>query len=275
MSHHDDNGNSHDEEPRARHHMMAHGAGGHDDEEHEGAPEWLISFADLVMLIMGFFVILYALNATPPARAGADGDSDGEAAASVPFDRWAEFVWNTRKAFGNPIDLNTTDPELRKVVDWYYSEGPGRAMDEGEDGEQTEVHSPSKSGERSLMVDVKFGHDTDYLTDQARVSLSKLAKQVRGLPMKIEIHGHASSGEVGRDSEAGLALSFERAMTVGRALAEHGIEWRRMEFVAAGNNDPFNSHPVDSADDAPNRRVEVRVTNRAATDPVRTEPAVE
>ena len=58
-------------------------------------------------------------------------------------------------------------------------------------------------------------------------------------------------------------------------VAKGGGAAARMEFVAAGNNDPFNSHPVDSADDAPNRRVEVRVTNRAATDPVRTEPAVE
>ena len=93
--------------------------------------------------------------------------------------------------------------------------------------------------------------------------------------MKIEIHGHASSGEVGRDTEGGLALSFERAMTVGRALADDGIEWRRMEFVAAGDHDPFNSHPANSVDDAPNRRVEVRVTNRTATDPVRTEPPME
>ena len=82
-----------------------HGHGGFDDDEHEGAPEWLISFADLVMLIMGFFVILYALNATQPVRAGAEGESDGVDSANVPFDKWAEFVWNTRQAFGNPIDL--------------------------------------------------------------------------------------------------------------------------------------------------------------------------
>ena len=53
--------------------MMAHATGGGHDEEHEGAPEWLISFADMVMLIMGFFVILFALNMSPPAKAAACG----------------------------------------------------------------------------------------------------------------------------------------------------------------------------------------------------------
>lgn len=40
-----------------------HGGGAH--EEHEGAPEWLISFADNVALMMGFFVILLAMNMGP------------------------------------------------------------------------------------------------------------------------------------------------------------------------------------------------------------------
>ena len=266
MSGHDND--QHDEVP-AHVPFHQHG-GGHDDEEHDGAPEWLISFADMVMLIMGFFVILFALNATQPAKAGAEGDSDGDAAgATVPFDRWAEFVWNTRKAFGNPIDLNTTDPELRKVVDWYYSEGPGRAMDDGEPGDKEEVRSPHDTGEHSLMIDIKFAHQEDELTDEARSRLARLGRQVRGMPMIIEVHGHASTGEAGNQEQAGLELSFERSMEVARALAEAGVEWRRIKIVAAGDNSPLSAHPSDSTEDAPNRRVEVRVTNRNATEAVR------
>ena len=243
--------------------------GGHEEEEEAGAPEWLISFADMVMLLMGFFVILYALNASPPATAGAEGEGDGEAASSAAFDRWAEFVWNTRKAFGNPIDLNTTDPELRKVVDWYYSEGPGRAMDDGEPGDKEEVRSPHDTGEHSLMIDIKFAHQEDELTDESRSRLARLGRQVRGMPMIIEVHGHASTGEAGNQEQVGLELSFERSMEVARALAEAGVEWRRIKIVAAGSNSPVSAHPSDSTEDAPNRRVEVKVTNRNATQAVR------
>lgn len=264
---HSDGGDSHA-------HVGLHGGmgghGGH-DEEHEGAPEWLISFADMVMLIMGFFVILYALNASPPATAGAEGEGEGEAASSAAFDRWAEFVWNTRKAFGNPIDLDTTDPELKEIVDWYKSEGPGRADQEGEAGDHAETYSPRKSGAQSAMVELKFAHDSEGLSTSARDAITRIADQIRGLPTMIEIHGHASRAEASRDVQAGIDLSYRRALVVARELAERGIDWRRIQLVAAGDNDPIEGHPDGDADDAPNRRVDLRLTDRLAVDDIRTE----
>ena len=54
-----------------------HGApgGGHED-HHEGAPEWLISFADNVALMMGFFVILLAMNMKSPKTYEGIGGPD-------------------------------------------------------------------------------------------------------------------------------------------------------------------------------------------------------
>ena len=53
------------------------GGGGHEEEEEAGAPEWLISFADMVMLLMGFFVILFALNVQPKGgNPGGGGEVD-------------------------------------------------------------------------------------------------------------------------------------------------------------------------------------------------------
>lgn len=271
MSAYEDNDNQNKHAPSMGMHMH----GGHDDDEHDGAPEWLISFADLVMLIMGFFVILYALNATQPVRAGTEGESDGVASASVPFDKWAEFVWNTRQAFGNPIDVNTTDPELKKVVDWYYTDGPGRADDVGEEGDREEVKAPREATEQSIMIDLKFADGSDRLTDRAREALARLAEEMRGLPTKIDIHGHASQEETGRDVEHGLDLAYRRAKAVRRCLVDNGIASRRLEISAMGANDPLNLHPSNPDEDAPNRRVELRVTDRVAADPVRTEPASE
>ena len=42
--------------------------------ECEECPEWIFTFADLVMLMMGFFVILWVLK--PPAGKSGDGESD-------------------------------------------------------------------------------------------------------------------------------------------------------------------------------------------------------
>ena len=262
----------HDEDDGIKEPYVPMAAHVQDEEEHEGAPEWLISFADMVMLIMGFFVILYALNATPPVQAGAQGDSDGETATSMPFERWAEFVWNTRQAFGNPIDEETTDPELRKILDWYYADGPGSADDDGEVGEKRDVRSPHDNGERSTILDVQFANDGDVLSDSAHEALARLAERIRGLPTIVEIRGYASEGEAGRGGMKALDLSYTRSRAVAEALVAAGVPWRRLEIVAASNNAPLSKHPADAEADAPNRRVEVQVTDRIAREPVRTAP---
>ena len=55
--------------------------GGHEEEEEGGAPEWLISFADMDMLLMGFFVILFALNVQPKSGNAGGGGEESEGAA--------------------------------------------------------------------------------------------------------------------------------------------------------------------------------------------------
>src|SRR3954464_7316504 len=93
-----------------------HGAGGGHEEAHEGAPEWLISFADNVALMMGFFVILLAMNMKEPTAGGIGGkDKNGGAQES----RMADLVIGIREAFHRPIDLNSDDPgeaALRKRI---------------------------------------------------------------------------------------------------------------------------------------------------------------
>src|SRR6185503_8776216 len=92
-------------------HGGGHGGGGH--EEHEGAPEWLISFADNVALMMGFFVILLAMNMKSPKTNSGIGGPDRQGGNLDQMD----FVLALREAF-NPIDLDSHNPaeaELRKL----------------------------------------------------------------------------------------------------------------------------------------------------------------
>ena len=83
------------EEHRA--HSGGHAHGGGHEEGHEGAPEWLISFADNVALMMGFFVILLAMNMKSPV-ASHTGVGSPDKDGGVPESQMLDFVIAMRDA---------------------------------------------------------------------------------------------------------------------------------------------------------------------------------
>ena len=89
----------------------------------------------MVMLLMGFFVILFALNVQPKGgNAGGGGDeSEGVAAQALEID--PEFIESVRRAFHNP--LNPDDPEDAEVLNAIAQRGAGTASDPGVKGAET------------------------------------------------------------------------------------------------------------------------------------------
>src|SRR4051794_3226414 len=78
--------------------------------ECEECPEWIFTFADLVMLMMGFFVILWVLK--PPA--GKQGSTD---AADVKAQKeWLHSIGEIRKGFGWVPDPHSSDPVDRNAI---------------------------------------------------------------------------------------------------------------------------------------------------------------
>src|SRR4051794_36296888 len=88
--------------------------------ECEECPEWIFTFADLVMLMMGFFVILWVLKPAP-------GKNDENQKLE---DEWIKVVAAIRDAFGYIPDPTSKDPVdveliLRKLQKMKPLAGPG------------------------------------------------------------------------------------------------------------------------------------------------------
>ncbi len=256
--------------PKRSHHFSP----GH-PEFHEGAPEWLISFADMVMLMMGFFVILFALNFKPKTAEAAPGApvEDGEQPAPTPD--MIDFAIAVRKAFNNEVDMASTDPKDRPLIDRILSRqaGAGEARDDGVKGREMEVRSIRPTPRFGTGVSVAFGERSAALSAEDERMLAELARGLRGLQSVIEVRGHASAAESFRTPEAAMKLSFDRAFAVAGVLAREGVDWRRLRLASEGDHDRAAPFPRDPSEDRTNARAEVLVLDEVAADSVPIRPA--
>jgi outer membrane protein OmpA-like peptidoglycan-associated protein len=237
-------------------HGAAHGGGGGHD-EHEGAPEWLISFADNVALLMGFFVILLAMNMQKPKMGGLGGEDKNPASNDVDM---IDAVISIRAAFNNPVDLASDNPAeagLRKRI---RERAEGRSRQPGDAGENQEAQAIRPTQFSSLGGTIPFEDGSSSLTPTARGRVDALAPPLVGLRWIIEVRGHASPSETFQDPGKGLTLSYFRARTIAEALVAKGVKWQQLRLVCAGDSERKVERSYDRSADAFNQRAEVVVT---------------
>lgn len=238
-------------------HAGGHGAhdGGHDEGEHEGAPEWLISFADNTALMMGFFVILLAMNMGPKGSNASEGSGE----AGQPTDVQLDWVIALREAFNNPVNPHSTDPKDAVLVQ--------RLRERSGDGDPDDPrgrHERTQSMQRGPRQDpssvVYFAPSLSELDEQGRRDLDAIVDSVRGLRYVLEIRAHTSAAE-SSNVEAGFKLAFDRAMAVARRLIAQGIDRKLLRIVPVADNERVEERSYTAVSAARNRRAEIVVTD--------------
>jgi outer membrane protein OmpA-like peptidoglycan-associated protein len=226
----------------------------HECEEH---PEWIFTFADLVMLMMGFFVILWVLK---PSMTGAQADAGTE-----DRNRWEATVASVRESFGYIPDSASADP-----IDVFMIKKKSGQRDAVEahrrDGLQGDQDNSMVRPSPDVGVGgaIPFDFRSAALGTQSEERLDELAKVLRGYALVVYIKGHASKDEA-VDSDP-IALSSSRARVCCDALIKRGISPEGLRLVACGAYEPLRRWTGSSSDYAVNRRVEVELTQHLITD---------
>jgi chemotaxis protein MotB len=262
----------------------------HEEQEHVNHERWMVSYADMLTLLMVLFIVLFAISQVDQKKfdqlknglAGGFGASSVTIGGTGPVSDSGDTTGTL--AVGPPPNLIPQQPS-DKAVDQAARAADRARQQELAELAQTEADALVKVREQmrkalakqGLRDLVKFeinerGLIVSILTDQviftgdsavlrrggARV-LNSVAPALRATKNGIIVEGHTNHLGVANPQYPTLwELSTARASTVVRYLIDLGVEPRRLEAAGFGKERPLY-RPTDSRAITQNRRVEVVV----------------
>jgi chemotaxis protein MotB len=236
--------------------------------ECEECPEWIFTFADLVMLMMGFFVILWVLKPAP-GKTNSDPTSN---------DDWLSTVAAIREAFGYLPDPHSTDPVdlhmlLKKMHTINQVKGPkigsrARVEQHSPDGTDPEVQTIRQGKQATIGGRLLFDRGQATLNAETRGNLDQVADQIRGHFTIVQVKGHTTPDDLAETAtpQQQMDLSLRRAQAAADYLINKGVSPQILRIQGCSTFEPVVLHAYTPEARALNRRVEVEVTATLVSD---------
>lgn len=202
-----------------------------------GIPEWVVTFGDMMSLLLTFFIMLVSLSEIKQE------------------DKFQALVEAFRQQFGYDKSLDSLTPGDTRPRSTAMSNiatmGRAKIKDTAKGG--TEVKAPHGEEESVRIIRqgnptavgsvVFFERGSEVLSDVAKRELMFLADQLRGKPQKIEVRGHTAPEVAARnvDPTRSMELSYRRAVIVAKFLIDEAkLEPYRFRLAQAGENEPMD-----------------------------------
>jgi chemotaxis protein MotB len=258
-----------------------------DHEEHENHERWLITYADMITLLMVLFIVLYAIS-------------------QVDLAKFEKFKSGLTKSFGARAEVGLMDGNP-SLLTGEGSLDPLLLQEAGEALDQTREEAKRSAEEQARLRDaeheiaeglgaiglagaVKFRYEdrglvvtivTDQvlfapgsgdLTDEGHRLLGQLAGPLAELPNPLSIEGHTDPVPISNARyPSNWELSTARATIVLREfLDRHGIPADRLAAAGYADTKPVADNGTAAGRQA-NRRVEV-VVIATASEPTVADP---
>jgi flagellar motor protein MotB len=223
----------------------------HHESHEEG---WIVSFADLMCLMMSFFVIMAAGN---PKDAKIDPE-------------FAEIVAAVKQAFHYLPPADSSDPvDVQILMNQLKSPkgrgGAGKKGDafqdnEGAVGRYDQITTVREGTQVTMGGQIGFEKNSVQLTEESLPKLRQIAERLKGHTNIFVIKGHTS-----KDEEQGLAgtgqdLAYERACAAAAKLASLGLNRESLRAQSCHDYEPLKEGAYSQSEQALNRRIEIVAT---------------
>jgi chemotaxis protein MotB len=265
----------------------------HHEEEHENHERWLVTYADMITLLMVLFIVMFAMSSVDQKKFNAlkSGLAAGFGQSTSVLDGSESILEEPGTALAQPIDPNkiTGNPDAQ-IIKSQMAEEAHRLRNEAEyqdaaveadrlldiqkrlmaalkkEGLEDDVQT--KLDGRGLTVSlvsrhVVFQANLATLTERGRRILDTLAPVLRDIPDRLQIEGHTNQAS-GKPKfyPSDWDLSSARAVTVLRYLNEvEAVPSVRLAAVGFGHIKPLVD-PTKPGSQMLNKRVDIVVMSR-------------
>ncbi len=221
--------------------------------EHDNLERWLLTYSDLITLLLGLFVILYA-------------------SSQVDMKKYQQVVSAFENVFGGGSTAGTL-PGENGVMTSPVQVPPGKASQQLERKVESVVGSEMKEGGVMITTDERgvtvhflekfmFATGRAGIKPQAIPALDTLGFLLESIPNQFRIEGHTDDTPIhSAKYPSNWHLSVARALTVGYYLLQHyKIRPEKVAIVGYGQYHPLvpNDTPQHKAE---NRRVDIVILN--------------
>ena len=224
------------------------------DEEHENAERWLLTYADLITLLLAFFIMMYVFSKK-------DAYKYDEVASHLKtiFSGGTGLAGKGSVTATSPIDMpsrGASSGEIKRQLE-------GEFLDKNRDESGRESISVL-SDERGIVIRVLdkafFDEGKAELKEGAKNALDKIVPIIKDVENHIRIEGHTDNVPINTSEfKSNWELSVRRATEVVRYFIEkRGLPPERISATGYAEYRPIsqNNSPKNRA---LNRRIEIIV----------------
>jgi chemotaxis protein MotB len=237
-----------------------------EEEESSGSPGWIITFADMMSLLLCFFVLLLASSSIDARKFKEAADSLRKAfqftEASVPGDRTMTTPAENDKTPTRPTpkqammraSIDSDEQRLlsakREIDDYIRRSGLSKYI-------QTQI------GDDNLQIvnsnPLNFPPGEAELLESSQQYLDALLPILDGVDFQIIVEGHTDNVPINTTQfMSNWELAAARAASFVRYLEDHGIDPTRLSVHSYGPHRPVASNETED-DRARNRRIEIKL----------------
>jgi chemotaxis protein MotB len=241
-------------------------------EEHVNHERWLITYADMITLLMVLFIVLFSMSQVDLAKYAKLKTSLSGAFGSNPIQGGAGVL----SSGTSPIPMAGIAVQAQKALAAQQAQQAAQAAEQAA-LEQTKVQlgiALEKVGlggsvglrveRRGLVVTIAsdkvlFDPGQATLRPEGRALIHELAPPLAALPNPLRVEGHTDDVPIEGTFPSNWELSTARATTVLRELASaHAVAPARLSATGFADQHPIASNSTPDGR-ARNRRVEILV----------------